>query len=512
MAGANAVLNSSLEIGDDWLHAVAGSLPTSWQKSESVAGAANITPRLDFSQPQHGIVSALIQDAQILASGGSIDMFQESVATMSGVGSPNVASVYLEGYTNSLDFRLAITYHDAAHAVIGTTYTDWTHAQLLALGSLNGPVRLSTTGNVPATTHHVSISASLRKNTAGSTPAAGEAAITIDRVQYENGSAPTAYGPADGYQGGGNGAGPKDAPDVYSSGEYLLTAPSPLTSLKLNDHNSIAAEGYDLIVENVEGLYPLPDIKSSGDYEDNAYHGGVAGVEHYASRVITMDLALRANSEALYNRKLSALKRALASTSSDRKLVFKRIGIEGLSKKFINVRVRRVGGFDSNYKSSRGFGRGSLQLVAHDPAMYDAISNKATAAPGAGVTVPTAFTGWNAVAVPGIFRSYPIVTITGPVTDPHIYRTYAGVISAEENYTGDFILATTIPAGQSVTVDFKARTVTHSSGADWREYIDDASKWWSIYPLPGATVSLGVSANPNVSGFSAALEWWTAWL
>lgn len=512
MAGANAILNSSLEFGDNWLHAVSGALPDSWLKAESVVGAGLITPRIDYRNPQHGIASARIQDKQLLAQFQTIYLYQENVAVMAGVGSPNVMSMYVEGYTGQLDLELVIGYHTAAHALVSSHIATWTNAQLLALGSASGPVRIWVTGNVPATTHHVTVNMRLVKNTAGSTTAIDQADITVDRFQYESGSVPSVYAPADGYQGGGGGAGPKDVPFVYNSGEYLLSAASPLLGVKLNDHNPNSGVAYDLIVEKVEGLYSLPDIKVLGDYEDNAYHGGFAGVEHISSRVITMDLILRAESEYAYNKRLSAIKKSLIPDSTDRKLWFKRVGMDGLSKKFINVRLRRLGGFDSTYDSAKGYGRGSLQLVAYDPAMYDAISIKSTAAPGAGVTGPINFAAFAGVPGPGSFRTYPVVTITGPVTNPHVYRYYTGTLAAEENYVGDFILATTIPAGQSVTIDFKNRTVIHSSGADWRQYIDDASVWWAVSPMPGANVFVGVWANPNVTGFSADIEWWTAWL
>lgn len=509
MPGRNAVLNSSFEFGDGFLHGD-GSLPTSWSKYESLPTLLYYASRIDYRPSLHGIAAVYLQDSWILASGQSIGLSQ-TCPVIAGVGSQHCLSVDFEGFTNTLDAALSMIYKDAGGAIIGYNSAFYTNAQLIALGSLQGPVRLSVVGTVIAGTVNVELRIGYAKTTAGATAGAATAQGTWDKVQYEYASAPTPYSPADGYQGGGAGNGPKDIPFVYTSGEYLLTAASPLLSIKFNDHN-IANEGYDLIVEKVEGLHSLPDIKVLGDYEDNAYHGGFAGVEHFSARVITIDFVLRATSEALFYKRLTAIKKALTPDGTDRKLWFRRNGIAGMSKKFINVRVRRFGGFASTFDSTSGIGRGSVQLIAHDPAIYDAVSSKASVAPGAGVTAPTPFPGLNFTALAGSFRTYPVVTITGPVTNPHIGRSYGGVISAEENYVGDFILTAAIPAGQSVTVDFKNRTVTHSSGADWSQYVDPASKWWAMSPFPGATLYVEVHANPNAAGFSAAIEWWPAWL
>lgn len=510
-AGTNGLLNSSLEFGDGWQHAD-GTMPDSWAKFQSSAGILSFIPKFDYGSPQHGIISAQMSDALVFNNGWSAGMFQQPVTVLAGVGNYNVFSLYAQGYSGLLNFVMTISYYTAGNVFISASQATFVNAYLAFLGVNAGPVQISVAGIVPATTSYVSISFALINSTGAVTPAAGQAQLIIDRLQYEYGQYPTGYAPADGYQNGGGGGGPKDIPFVYRSGEYLLTSSFGQNGMKMNDHNGGSNDKYDLIVEKVDGLYPLPDIKVLGDYEDNAYHGGYAGVEHFASRTINMDLALLAASETLYNKKLSALKQLIMPDGIDHKLFFKRTGMSGLSKKFAYVRVRRLGGFDSTYESSLGFGKGAMQLLAADPALYDAISTKKSVAVGAGVTALTPFPGMNFATLPGSFRTYPKVTIYGPVTNPHITRAYGGQLPAEENYAGDFFLTVAIPAGQSVVVDFKDMSVTHSSGADWRQYIDDASTWFAMWLSPVTTLFLGAQANPNAAGFVVDVEWYTPWL
>lgn len=507
MPGLNGALNSSFELGDLWLRGL--DLPSNWIKQESASGATFINPVFDQVHFPYGVVSLYMQDNVIIPNGGYMDLYQES-GMVPGTGGPIAFAIDFQGFTNHLSAFVQIICFNSSHSAIATYTNTWTNAQLSTLGAFNNPVRLSVTGTAPAGTTGVGYCFGYLNASGSATPSTAQAQGLWDNAQYETSSVPSPYSPADGYQGGGGGGGVKDPVLVYLPGEYVLE--SPAGSLKFNDHNY--NEGFDLIVNKAEGLYPLPDIKASGDYEDPTYHGGFAGPsELISSRTITLTLTLRADSQTQYNKKLQSMKTMLFPDGTDKKLWYRRLGIGGYTKKFVNVRTRRFGGFDSDYDSSRGFGTGAIQFNSFDPALYDFLSVKGTANPTAGSTGSFPFTGLNFASIPGIFRTYPVINITGPVTNPHITRSYGGTITSEENYAGELILATTIPTGQTVKLDARDGSVVNvSTGADWRQYLDDANEWFGMSPWPSSLLYVAAHANPNPTAWSATIEYWPAWL
>lgn len=131
------------------------------------------------------------------------------------------------------------------------------------------------------------------------------------------------------------------------------------------------------------------------------------------------------------------------------------------------------------------------QLVAYDPVVYS--QNYTTFSnvdpPGGGgatfeltfpITFETSESGQITATNNGTVYTYPLVTLTGDLTNPLIAN----------STTGEFFqLNYTIPSGSSVVVDFENRTVMLNGTTNLITSIVSGSDWWTLQP--GAnTISL----------------------
>lgn len=467
---ANTILNGSFEFDTDF-----DGLPDSWTLEN--ANVSTTAQRDDPLTVAHGSQSLRLSNTATLGSGVTTGILQESVALAAAIGQPFAYSFYVYPTAlNSGAVEITLEHHNAAHTVLLTT----TATLLVAQIPLNTLTRVTVTGTIPASAHHASARIRLKGQGAGQT--AGQIVVFVDGAQYEAGSIATAFTPAS-----------ADALDVYRNGQYLLNG------IVMNETR--AADG--IIVEGCEGLFDLPGVKVSGDYEDDANHGGVAGQERFTRRVVTMDLAVHGSTEEAFHARLQALRTAMIPDSSDKLFWFKRVGIGGTDKKFAYARVRKFGGFKSTYEmASSFFSGGALELLLADPALYDYVPAVRTDT----LTTPTTSSAF-AITPAGNFRTYPVIRITGPATNPGINQqvTINGVV---RNRT--IRLATTVPTGQYVDIDVKKRTVIHSSGADWRQYLDDSNQWWQLEA--GIVNTIALVANPNPTTWTSRLTYYPAWV
>lgn len=457
----NVILNSSFEYDSN-----NDSIPDNWSKVNS---GVDLSFGTDVDGTPHGSRYLRMVDQGGFGITSGVGVVQDNVSLPAAVGASAVVSIYaLDESMPNANLEVVVQWHNNAHANLGELVLTITPGQM---GYPPSWKRFSGTGVIPAGATHCQVYIQLRF-TATSTINY----VEVDAIQLEAGTTPTAYTPAPSEVGN----------DVYSSGQYLFNG------VQLNNHQST----YDLIVEKVEGLFDIPIVKSSGDYEDAALHGGFAGQERIASRYITMDLILSAVDEKTYHEQLQLLRTALIPSSQEKLLWFKRTGQGGTDKKFVYCRPRRFGGFDSDYDSARGIGKGSAQLWCPDPAKYDWIPYRSN------FTHFGNNTGYFDHTPQGNFRTLPVFEITGPTgagVGVNLQRTLAAGAPVAVNR--NFILSAAIPSGQTVRVDSRLRTVVNlTTGADWRQYVDDTSEWLDL--LPGTQNYLA-----HINTVSSATNW-----
>lgn len=534
----NFVKNSSFEVNtsaNEMAKGYSGVDPTNWTRYAAAATAVAQLQRLGGAKSQpgavptqfHGFYSLYMLDSAAMAQGEYVGFIQDLQVTGWSVGQNYTFSVYARGFSNALDIALIVTWHDAAHAVVGGSQQAlWTNAQFQALGTANGLnwVRLTQTVTMPVGATHAEIRIAYYKSSAGSTSGGATAQVVFDAVQFEAGSVATAYAPravaGDFTETVGDIAN-VETNDVFNNGEYLYRG------AKLNEGNPYY-QNYKLLVEECRGLLELPDVKSSGDYEDPAFHGGRLGFDRLSMRVVEMDLALSADTEIALMAAAANLRR-LWTPRFDRtedKLFFARpqwqnLGMGGMipAKGFVYGRLRRFSGFDTNYESmSSGILRATAQWVCADPATYEwlpAVEQAVVPASNTSYQHSDGFQGGR-----GDFRDFTTFTITatGTVTNPTIAISQPNGLVSEPSYSRTFRLTQTLTAGQSVTIDMRNRTVTGPGGVDWLQYLSASSQWFynpSVWKYGGNNTRfnrLVFGCSSNTAGYTVDITTHNAWL
>lgn len=469
--------------------------------ADNWSGAA-MTALFEGSGPVHGSVAAHIFNSASQGPGAGYGITSARVPVVAGTS--YVASIYAEtgtGTIGSWSFEVRITWFDSGGSAVGSGVA--TFAGSAVVGAYN---RFSAFLTAPAGAVTCECAFGGRNNTGGNLTTLD---LIMDAAQLEVSTTgiPGGYNPA-----------PGDVADAHLEGQYAFG------NILFNDNTLYQGElsglpGYQLLVEKQSGLLELPGYKASGDYEDAASHGGVLGQDRVAMRTVTMDLALSADGlTAVYyhlNRMRSAFVPYAAQATTERLFTFRRRSTGqlttayGSNKKWGLARVRRFGGFDTDYESvSDRILRGSIEFVFPDPALYDFMPNIISVASSTGGTAV------RNMDVRGNFRTYPVFVINGPVINPFINnQTFSQM---PEAFNRSIRLATTIPAGQSVTIDTKYRTVVHSSGADWRQFLDPSSQWF--YFVPGNGDGSGSQFNQisfqgtPFAAFTVKTSWYNAWI
>ena len=188
----------------------------------------------------------------------------------------------------------------------------------------------------------------------------------------------------------------------------------------------------------------------------------------------------------------------------------------------INTRV--LGGLDFNMETSAGHHvRTMVRLRCSDPTWYDpteitlpivTLSGTPTAYPKAyPVNYGTSsFGGSYDLTYTGTWLSYPIITVTGPVTNFSITNT-----SINQNIT--LIAGTTIAAGTTLRFDLRygRKTVTDSAGNNRISWVDSSSELaqFAIYPAPDVTDGINsftVSGTGTTTASSVTLAYYNRYV
>lgn len=236
---------------------------------------------------------------------------------------------------------------------------------------------------------------------------------------------------------------------------------------------------------------------------DGAWSGSIFAAE----RTIETDLNI-VTDPSTYPAVLAALRAATAPSGGEQPLVIRMGG------QMLQAGVRctgRVAGVDGY---ALGIERVALKWTASDPRRYSATAATATTAPptsGSGISWPVTWPlSWPSAGIGGTVYvvnggDWPtpvVITITGPLTTPAVYR----------QDTGDVLeLNTTLAASDVVVIDSLADTVT-VNGAPAKSLLTDRSAPVSSFMLPPGSTGLALRAAVTDPSALMTAVWRSAYL
>ena len=259
-------------------------------------------------------------------------------------------------------------------------------------------------------------------------------------------------------------------------------------------------------LSGLRGWDDLPPLDLA-DVPRPSADGAWPGTIYAAERSIETDITIVADAST-YPAALAALRAATAPIGSEQPLVI-RMGGQALQAGVrCTARVVPEDGY------ATGIDRVVLRWTASDPRRYSAaVSSGSTAPPSAGsgiswpVTWPLAWPsagigGTVYVTNSGDWPTPVVLTVTGPLTTPAVYR----------QDTGDVIeLNTTLSASDVVVIDALADTVT-LNGSSAKYLLTDRSAPVSSFMLPPGSTGLALRAAVTNAAASLTAAWRSAYL
>jgi len=282
----------------------------------------------------------------------------------------------------------------------------------------------------------------------------------------------------------------------YWTGTLTYTAPYGTIQIPFG---SIDSNGIAWILQKVEG-WDSPDtagqvIQRSGD------HGGWLSAQYYAPRIVTLTVMASAETQALRDLARAIFQQACPVSDTATFVLG-----EPLPK---TADMRRSGRIAETYMTLTDVQFNAV-FVAPDPRKYDITPETATAQAQStvtGVAVPLAVpvvlpaqppAGSLTAVNSGTFETRPMVTITGPITDPGVTNVTYGQTVA---FTG-----TTLASGDVLSLDMDNRQVFLNGQI--RYITDHNSAWWVLQPGANAIQFTGNTAG----GAQLTLNWFNAYI
>lgn len=260
---------------------------------------------------------------------------------------------------------------------------------------------------------------------------------------------------------------------------------------------------YDVVA--VRGLEGMPKVRTSNILRP-LDHGAFPGNDYLPTRVIEIDVVVEGATDAIFAANMDALGMACATQPVELPLTFQ---LPGRGNRLVNCRPAASDvPVDMNHKYR--IPMKTIQFEATDPRIYDVAvqsTNLTVPTVSGGLAFPLAFplswgsaTGSSQILTnAGSFGSRPIVTITGPLTNPKVERVTP---------TDLFILLNiALGVGDVLTIDFQAKTILLGGTASRYFALDPTSTWWEL--APGANqVQLSATSGSG----SASVAFSSAWL
>ena len=264
-----------------------------------------------------------------------------------------------------------------------------------------------------------------------------------------------------------------------------------VNGFSINDPTSLNSVYLD---EPITGLGLAPLRTSSGNYSGR--DGGYTGAQFYGMRLISLPGYVWASTAAAFETARMALEAAVSSLS-----VTLSITTNGGSQYVVNCKLDSLDLPIQRTSTKTSF---LLTLTAPDPIIYDNSAgglNTVSIAPvgGGGVTWPIAWTPvvWAPGTLPqtvtntGNVPIYPVITLTGPATNPTIANLTTG-----QFFT---IQGLTTSTGDVITIDMLNRTVLLNGGPIYT-YVTLTSNWIALQPGGNTIKFTTTNSSDTVTG------------
>jgi hypothetical protein len=253
-------------------------------------------------------------------------------------------------------------------------------------------------------------------------------------------------------------------------------------------------------IQSIDGLEALPDLRTQDD--NRGYNDGMfSGRDFYAGRTITMEIYTFAGGGNSAQQNFDLLQQALipqASGTTTLQFLLSQYDTE----KQIGARVRgRRTTVDKDY--TFGFIRSQYTFFCPDPRYYSNTSTTATFTVNNGTLGRTYNRTYNmtygggslvnsvTVTNSGWVTTYPVITITGPATNPIIGNQTTGQI---------LTVNTSLANTDTLVIDLNQKLVT-LNGVSARNLVAGNSVWFGA--APGASTFFFLASN-LVAGTSTA--------
>lgn len=259
-------------------------------------------------------------------------------------------------------------------------------------------------------------------------------------------------------------------------------------------------------VEGVQGIEDSPDVRASDEARGFA-DGMFFGRDFLGGRTITIDLLLLAGALP-FRATVNAVKAAFLPVQGTTLPLTWTLPGDTPKRAYVRCRRRAVK-VDQDY--THGYGHATVQFVAADPRVYeDAPSSVVVGLPSASGgrtynltynrTYGAASAGNTVVATnAGTYPTKPVVTLTGMVDTPFLQNVTTGQFLKFNLVLGD---------GDTLTLDFDARSVQLNGTASRRSTLSVDSQWFDL--VPGANTLKYSAAGYTAS--TATVTWRSAYL
>ena len=266
--------------------------------------------------------------------------------------------------------------------------------------------------------------------------------------------------------------------------------------------------GTPYIIHDVAGLLGIPGTRES-TLDRPLRHGLSAGRDYYTGRQVSISITARGDTSADVVAAINTLPGAWQEDSTDDPSVVSVLDFKlpGQSERRLFGRTRRTEVSVTSIKSLHA--PITMEFISLSPAFYSVAENSVVGGINAAVTGRSydkqyeysyGATTVNSVSATntGNFDTLPIVTITGPITNPHIFNVTTGQsVSVSGVYS----------AADTVVVDFTDHTVKLNGNSIFNLL---TSADWFVLP-PGVTVLKLFATSTDPAG-SMTITWRDAWI
>lgn len=256
----------------------------------------------------------------------------------------------------------------------------------------------------------------------------------------------------------------------------------PAWQLQIGDVIIGAGTNYQIDEGGPAGL-GLPDLRTS-DAPRPQDHGLFFGEDFFAGRQLTFDVWVLGDTAAGTTTLMDALIAVWQPPPGQAGISPLTIRLPGQVDRILYGRPRRLAYDVSTLRG--GAVKASLQYDAADPRIYSAagaiaivdlpsVTGGLTWPTGWPLTWGTGSAGGATIANEGNFRSRPIVTFHGELVGLSLENVTVGrTFQMQDSYT--------LASGDTLVVDFDARTVLLNGTASRYGDVDATSQWWELQP------------------------------